>query len=411
MTWRLLANRQHRNVAVLSACQALLLANTSALVALSGLAGYALAADKSLATLPVTGWVAGGALTTMFASHLMQRVGRRQGFTVGALVGIGGALLCASALALHSFWLFCFGSMVFGAYNAFGQYYRFAAADAASPEFRARAISYVLAGGLIGGVIGPTTSRFTAHLLPTTYLAAYLTLIGFVVLVLALLRWLDIPPPTATDSSQPARPLSAIAAQPAFVVAVLAAALGYGVMNLLMTATPLAMGMCGHPYGAATSVISAHVIGMFAPSFVTGSLIRRLGLFTVMLCGVAINLVCIAIALGGVEVANFWWSLLLLGVGWNFLFIGATTLLTETYRASEKAKAQGVNDLAIFVTMAVSSLSSGMILQRDGWQTLNHAAIPFVLLIGAGVAWLALQRKGPPPVRAAEGDLEAPQDV
>jgi MFS family permease len=393
MSWRFLAKPQQRNVAILSACQALLLANSSALVAMNGVAGYALARDKSLATLPVTGWVVGGALSTMLASQLMQRIGRRAGFTVGALIGIAGALVCAAALALHSFWLFCCGTLVFGIYNAFGQYYRFAAADAASPGFRPRAISYVMAGGLIGGIIGPTTSRFTAHLLPVTYLAAYLSLIGFILLVLALLRFLDIPAPKVSESTESARPLTAIAAQPAFVVAVLASALGYGIMNLLMTATPLAMGMCGHPYGAATTVISAHVIGMFAPSFVTGDLIRRFGVLTVMLCGVAINLACIGIALRGVEVAHFWWSLLLLGVGWNFLFIGATSLLTETYRPGEQAKAQGVNDFLIFVTMAVSSLSSGMILQRDGWQTLNHAAIPFVLVVGAALVWLTLQRR------------------
>jgi MFS family permease len=393
MSWRFLAKPQQRNVAILSACQALLLANSSALVAMNGVAGYALARDKSLATLPVTGWVVGGALSTMLASQLMQRIGRRAGFTVGALIGIAGALVCAAALALHSFWLFCGGTLVFGIYNAFGQYYRFAAADAASPGFRPRAISYVMAGGLLGGIIGPTTSRFTAHLLPTTYLAAYLSLIGFILVVLALLRFLDIPAPKPVESAERARPLRAIAAQPAFLVAVLASALGYGIMNLLMTATPLAMGMCGHPYGAATTVISAHVIGMFAPSFVTGDLIRRFGVLVVMMCGVAINLVCIGIALAGVEVAHFWWSLLLLGVGWNFLFIGATTLLTETYRPGEQAKAQGVNDFLIFVTMAVSSLASGMILQRDGWQTLNHAAIPFVLLMGAGLVWLALQRR------------------
>jgi MFS family permease len=393
MSWRSFAKPQHRNVVILTACQALLLANSSALVALNGVAGYALARDKSLATLPVTGWVVGGALSTMLASQLMQRIGRRGGFTVGALIGIAGALLCAAALALHSFWLFCCGTLVFGIYNAFGQYYRFAAADAAAPEFRPRAISYVMAGGLIGGIIGPTTSRFTAHLLPTTYVAAYLSLIGFILVVLALLRFLDIPMPKVSESAEPARPLAAIAAQPAFVVAVLASALGYGVMNLLMTATPLAMGMCGHPYGAATTVISAHVIGMFAPSFVTGDLIRRFGVLPVMMCGVMVNLICIGIALAGVEVAHFWWSLLLLGVGWNFLFIGATSLLTETYRPAEQAKAQGVNDLLIFATMAVSSLASGMILQHDGWQTLNHAAIPFVLVIGTALVWLALQRR------------------
>jgi MFS family permease len=389
----MLADPQQRNVAVLSACQALLLANSSALVALNGVAGYALAADKSLATLPVTGWVVGGAVTTLLASQLMQRVGRRRGFTVGALTGIAGALLCAAALALHHFWLFCFGTLVFGVYNAFGQYYRFAAADAATPAFRPRAISLVLAGGLVGGIVGPTTSRYTAHLLPTTYLAAYLALILFIGLVLVLLRYLEIPAPGRSEAAQRPRPLAAIARQPAFAVAVFASALGYGIMNLLMTATPLAMGICGHPYSAATTVISAHVIGMFAPSFVTGDLIRRFGVLGVMLCGVAINLACIGIALAGVEVAHFWWSLLLLGVGWNFLFIGATTLLTDTYSPSERAKAQGVNDMAIFVTMAVSSLGSGMILERDGWQTLNHVALPFVLLVGAAILWLAARRR------------------
>jgi MFS family permease len=411
MPFRPISDLQHRNVAVLAACQALLLANTSALVALSGVAGYELAPDKSLATLPVTGWVLSGALTTMLASQLMQRVGRRAGFTVGACIGIAGATLCVLALLLHSFWLFCIGSMVFGSYNAFGQYYRFAAADAATPEFRARAISYVMAGGLVGGIVGPTTSRLTAHLLPTTYLAAYLALIGYIFVVLLLLRRLDIPNVEASASSERARPLSELAAQPAFLVAVLCWALAYGTMNLLMTATPLAMALCGHPYGAATSVISAHVIGMFAPSFFTGNLIRRFGVLQVMLAGVVVYLVCIGIALAGIDVANFWWSLLLLGVGWNFLFIGSTTLLTETYRPAEKAKAQGVNDSAIFGTMAVSSLASGMILQRNGWQTLNYVAVPVVLVIAAGLAWLALQRTRTPPASIANGNLEAAQDV
>ncbi len=393
MTSPLIAAKQSRNVAVLAACQALLFTNNSILIALNGLAGYALAADKSLATLPVTGWVVGAALTTFSASLLMKRIGRRAGFTVGACIGIVGAAICAGALSLGSFWLFCFGTVVFGAYNAFGQYYRFAAADAATHDFRPRAISYVLAGGLVGGIIGPTTSRFTVDLLPTTYLAAYLSLIGFLLLVLALLRLLEIPRPTATESTERGRPLGEIVAQPAFVVAVLAAAFGYGIMNLLMTATPLAMGICGHPYGAAATVISSHVVAMFAPSFVTGDLIRRFGTLNVMLWGVVLNLVCVAIALAGVEVAHFWWSLVLLGVGWNFMFIAATALLTETYRPAEKAAAQGVNDLVIFITMATSSFSSGMILERNGWQALNYAAIPFVAAIGIAVVWLMVKRK------------------
>ncbi len=393
MTSHSLADKQRRNVAVLAACQALLLTNNSILIAVNGLAGYALAADKSLATLPVTGWVVGAALTTYFASLLMKRIGRRAGFTVGALIGIVGAAICAVALSIGSFWLFCFGATVFGAYNAFGQYYRFAAADAATPDFKARAISYVLAGGLVGGIVGPATSRFTVEWLPTTYLAAYLSLIGFMVLVPVLLRFLDIPEPTAAESAERGRPLAQIVVQPAFIVAVLAAAFGFGVMNLLMTATPLAMGVCGHPYGAAATVISAHVVGMFAPSFVTGDLIRRVGVLNVMLWGVVLNLVCIGVALAGVEVAHFWWALVLLGVGWNFMFIAATALLTETYHPAEKAKVQGLNDLLIFITMATSSFASGMILERNGWQTLNYAAIPFVAAVGVAAVWLIMKQK------------------
>ena len=393
MTSHSLAAKQRRNVAVLAACQALLFTNNSILIAVNGLAGYALAADKSLATLPVTGWVVGAALTTYFASLLMKRIGRRGGFTVGALIGIVGAGICSAALAIGSFWLLCLGTTVFGAYNAFGQYYRFAAADAATSDFKPRAISYVLAGGLVGGIVGPATSRFTVEWLPTTYLAAYLSLIGFIVLVLVLLRLLEIPEPTAAESAERGRPLAKIVAQPAFIVAVLAAAFGYGVMNLLMTATPLAMGVCGHPYSAAATVISAHVVGMFAPSFVTGDLIRRFGVLNVMLWGVVLNLVCIGVALAGVEVAHFWWALVLLGVGWNFMFIAATALLTETYHPAEKAKAQGLNDLVIFITMAISSFSSGMILERNGWQTLNYAAIPFVAAVGVAAVWLTVKRK------------------
>jgi len=388
------ARSQNKNVALLAACQALLLTNNSTLIALNGLAGYALAPHKSLATLPVTGWVIGAAATTYFASLLMKRIGRRDGFTLGAATGIVGALICAAALAVQSFWLFCLGTTVFGVYNAFGQYYRFAAADAAHHDFKAKAISYVLAGGLVGGIIGPSLSRFTVGLLPTTYLAAYLALIGFLVLAIVLLRFLDIPAPTGAEAREGGRPLAAIAVQPTFAVAVLCGAFSYGVMNLMMTATPLAMGVCGHPYAAAATVISSHVVGMFAPSFVTGSLIRRFGVLNVMLAGVVVNLACLGVALAGVEVANFWWALVLLGIGWNFLYIGATALLTETYHPAEKAKAQGANDLFILLTMATSSFSSGMILETNGWQTLNYAAIPFVIAMGVAVLWLMTKRRG-----------------
>jgi MFS family permease len=389
------AAKQKKNVAVLAALQALLMTNNSTAIALNGLAGYALAANKSLATLPVTGWVVGAALTTFFASLLMKRIGRRGGFTFGALVGIVGASICCTALYLGKFWLLVAGTTIFGVYNAFGQYYRFAAADAAHHDFKARAISYVLAGGLVGGIVGPTVSKWTKDALPTAFLGAYLTLIVFLFVVLAVIRLLDIPPPTQAEAKEPGRPLAAIAAQPAFIVAMLAAAFGYGIMNLLMTATPLAMGVCGHPYSAAATVISWHVIGMFAPSFVTGNLIKRFGVLNVMLAGVVLNFACVGIALAGVDVPNFWAALVLLGVGWNFLYIGATTLLTETYRPAEKAKAQGANDVFIFLTMATSSFSSGMLLEANGWQTLNYLALPFVAATGLAVVWLMTRRRVP----------------
>ena len=389
------AAKQKKNVAVLAALQALLLTNNSTAIALNGLAGYALADNKSLATVPVTGWVVGAALTTFFASQLMKRIGRKGGFTLGALFGIVGALICCAALYVGSFWLFVAGTTVFGVYNAFGQYYRFAAADAATHDFKAKAISYVLAGGLVGGIVGPTVSKWTKDALPTAFLGAFVTLIVFLCVVLAVIRLLDIPPPTEAEARESGRPLAEIVAQPAFVVAVLAAAFGYGVMNLLMTATPLAMGICGHPYSAAATVISWHVIGMFAPSFVTGNLIRRFGVLNVMLVGVVLNFVCIGIALAGVDVANFWAALVLLGVGWNFLYIGGTALLTETYRPAEKAKAQGANDMLIFLIMVTSSLSSGLLLETNGWQMLNYLAIPFVAAIGVAVLWLMTQRRVP----------------
>jgi MFS family permease len=385
-----------KNVAVLSACQALLFTNNSTVIALNGLAGYALAANKALATLPVTGWVIGAALTTFPASMLMKAIGRRAGFTLGALIGVAGAALCAAALYAGSFWLLCLGTSVFGVYNAFAQYYRFAAADSAPPDFKAKAISLVLAGGLVGGIIGPETSKHTVDLLPTLYLGAYLALIGFLVLVIALLQLLDIPLPRQAETAEPARPLREIMAQPAFIVAVIAAAMGYGVMNLLMTATPLAMAVCGHPYSAAATVIGWHVIGMFGPSLFTGALIARFGLVNVMLAGVVLLFACIGIALSGISVPHFWLALVILGVGWNFLYIGGTTLITGAARPSERAKTQGANDLIIFIVLGTSSFSSGLLLETNGWRTINLLALPLAAVIAAAVAWFALKRRGAP---------------
>jgi MFS family permease len=383
----------YRNVGLLAACQAMLMSNNSTLIAINGLAGLALAPHASLATLPVTCWVVGGALTTMQASLYMKRVGRRAGLLRGAAVGIVGALLCALAVQQASFWLLCFGTLVFGTFNAFGQYYRFVAAEVAPPHWRATAVSLVLAGGLVGGVLGPTTSRFTVDLLSPRFTGAYLALIVFALVIMALIGRIRIPDPGAEAQAASGRPLAKIAAQPKFIVAVTAGAIGYGVMNFLMTSTPIAMGACGHPYGDAALVISSHVVAMFAPSFATGPLIRRFGVLPVLLAGALLNLVAIGIALAGLEVANFWFSLVILGVGWNLLYIGATTLLTETYRPEERAKAQGANEMAIFLMMTLSSLGSGVIVTNAGWERVNLAALPLVAVVIAAILSLYFRKE------------------
>ena len=385
--------KQNRNVALLCATQALLFTNNTILISINGLAGYALAADKSLATLPVTAYVIGAALTTMPVSQLMRRVGRVNGFSIGTLIGILGALICGFAVYSHSFWTLCAGTLVMGIYNASGQYYRFAAADAASSDFKSKAISLVMAGGLVGGILGPQTSKLTKDILPAEFLGSYLALIGFCIIALTLQRLMDIPRLTAAEQKDQGRPLAEIARQPAFIVAVLSGMIGYGVMNLLMTATPLAMKSCAHPFSDAAFVIQWHVIAMFAPSFVTGSLIKRFGVRTIMVTGVLLSLCCVAIALSGVEVMHFWIALVLIGVGWNFMYLGGTTLLTETHTPAEKAKAQGANDMAIFITMAISSASSGWLFTARGWEIMNYGAIPFLLLTGLAIVFLREGRR------------------
>lgn len=381
-----------RNVWLLASCQALLLMNAVTLISVTALAGYALAGNKTFSTLPNMTYVIGAAIATYPASMLMKRVGRRNGFLTGGAIGLAGSVIATLAMAWSSLALLCVGTILLGAYNAFGQYYRFAAADASPAEFKAKAISFVLAGGLVGGVVGPEISKYTRTLLPTEFLASYGSLFIYSLIAMAIVSRLRIPEAAADASHEPARPLSEIVAQPTFIVAAVVAALGYAVMNLLMTATPLAMGFCGLPYTASASVISAHVVGMFGTSFFTGSLIKRFGVLNVMLAGVAIQLACVGVALSGQDIPHFWWALALLGVGWNFMYVGGSTLLTEAYRPSEKSKAQGVNEMTIFAVQALSALSSGVLVNTKGWDTLNYVALPAILLAGGFAAWLAWRR-------------------
>jgi MFS family permease len=383
---------------VLATLQALLLTNNVTLIAISSLAGFALAQDKSLATLPVTGYVLGAAVFSMPAAQLMRRKGRRFGYSVGALLACAGALLAAWAVSLGSLWLLAAATFVTGIYNAFGASYRFAAADVADayrPGFRARAISLVLAGGIVGGIVGPEVSKITRGMLPATYAGSYLSLAGFAVLSLLLAQLLRLPAGADTLAAGPSRPLSQILRQPTCWVAVLTAASAYGIMNLLMVATPLAMELCAHPYAATALVLQWHVIGMFLPGLFTGALIARFGVLPIILAGCALMFGCIGIALNGVEIAHFVVALTLLGVGWNFTYTGATALLTQTYRPPEKARVQGFNDMIVFATMITSSASAGVLLTGNGWVLLNYLSVPFVLVVVLAILWLITRRRLP----------------
>ena len=312
---------------------------------------------------------------------------------VGTLAGLIGGAIATFGVYTRSMALLCLCTFILGIYLAFGQFYRFAAADSAPPDFKAQAISLVVAGGLVGGIVGPALSKWTRHLAEIEFLASYASLMVFCLLTAALLSQLRINEAGVVTSGAPARRLSEIAAQPVFMVAVISSAIGYGVMNLLMTATPLAMGVCGYPYNDAANVISAHVVAMFAPSFFAGALIQRFGVLRVMLSGVALMCVCLGVSLSGVSVANFWWSLVLLGLGWNFMFVGGSTLLTECYQPSEKARAQGLHDLLVFCTTATSSFSSGLLLKANGWAILNYVAMPFLFIAAMAIGWLVMRRR------------------
>ena len=385
-----------RNVILLACCQALLLTNGVTQIAIVALVGYTLVDNKVFATLPAAIYVIGAAITTVPASFWMRRVGRRNGFLTGGVFGLVGSLVATAAVWIGSITLLCIGTLLLGAYNAFGQYYRFAAADAAPPDFKAKAISYVLAGGLVGGIVGPEITKYTRDLAQPAFIASYASLFVYALASMAIISRLKIVEPAPDATAGPARPLREIAMQPVFLVAASVAAFGYATMTLLMTATPLAMGFCGHPYSAAASVIAAHVVAMFAPSFFTGSLIKRFGVLNVMFAGVALLFACIGIGLSGQLVSSFWWALVLLGVGWNFTYIGGTTLLTEAYRPEEKAKAQGANEMTIFAVQAMAALSSGVLVNAAGWQTLNYVALPLVACAGIALSWLWLRRRAMP---------------
>lgn len=386
----------NRNLWLLAVLQGLFLTNNVTFIAINGLVGLALAPYGWMATLPVMGYVVGSALFTGPVGRLQARFGRKRSFQAGLLVAMLSALLCALAASTRMFWLLCGSTLLAGYYNANASLYRFASAELAKPGMREKAVSLVMAGGLLGAAIGPRLAAGTRDSFAAPFVGAYLALAVVALIAMLLLAFMDFPAPVVATSARGAgRSVAELLRQPPFLVAALAGSLGYGVMNLLMAATPLAMQQCGLPFGDAAFVLQWHVVGMFAPGFFTGHLIKRFGTLAVMAVGLALTLGCIAIALSGVALEQFSVALFLLGVGWNFLFTGSTTLSLTAYAPEEKDRAQAALNFFIFATLACTSFASGVLVTTQGWTWLNVGSLLPVAMVGIGLAWLAFKNVRP----------------
>ncbi|MDE0408578.1 MAG: MFS transporter, partial [Alphaproteobacteria bacterium] len=350
-----------RNVLLLAVCQALYISGTTLMIVTAPLVGkMLLPEDPGWATAPLFFHHGGVMSATIPASLLMRRTGRRAGFMLGAVIGCIGALIAVEAIYQLSYWGFCLGVFVIGWFNGFAIFYRFAAADTATPEFRPKAISLVLAGGLLAAIIGPELAKHTLDwLAPVFYAGSYLSLVGLYVLSFCILAFVQIPRLSGEERKDTGRPLKEIMRQPACIVAILAATVAFATMSLVMSPTTLAMEACGFDTDDTFTVMQAHVVGMYLPAFFTGHLVSRFGARPIILAGIALIAVCAAVNLSGVQLMHFAVALFLNGVGWNFMFVGGSSLLTEVHTPAERAKLQGVNDFVVFGSIAVSSLFSG----------------------------------------------------
>ena len=384
------ADQTARNVWLLVMAQALGAASVPIIISLGGIVGQRLTDTPSLSTLPVSVFSLGLALSTIPAALLMQRWGRRAAYALGALMGLSAGLVAAFGILRESFWIFCGGTLIAGFYAACVQSYRFAASDSVAPSMRAKAISRIMVGGLVAAVIGPQVVIWTRDALPgAPFAGSFFGQAGLAMLALPLLLLLRMPPPPTVAAAGEARSLVSIARRPEFFVAVTAGVVTYGAMSFIMTAAPMAMLGCGHTVGASVLGIQWHVLAMFAPSFFTGHLIARFGKIAVTGAGLLLIAVSGLLALSGLELLHFWGSLILLGLGWNFGFIGATAMVTDVYAPSERAKVQALNDFLIFGTSALASFSSGHFLGSAGWNAINAALIPLVAATLLMLAWLA----------------------
>jgi MFS family permease len=390
--------RAMRNVVVLVAAQAVVGAQLPVMFIIGGLAGQMLAPNPCWATLPISLIVLGSMLTATPLSSFMQAYGRRAGFWVACGAGAVGATISAYGLMLGSFAVFLLGSLLTGVYMSANGFYRFAATDTATPEFRPKAISYVMAGGLLSAVFGPQLVSLTAEAMPVPFLATYLGVIGLNIAGMVLLSALDIPTPEAPRKDAPqGRARMELLTSPVIAVAIICGTVAYALMNLVMTSTPLAVVGCGFATSDAANIVSAHVLAMYAPSFFTGHLIARFGARAIVGTGLAILAAAGAVAISGVDLAQFYIALILLGIGWNFGFIGATSMLTESHSPEERGRVQGMNDMIVFGGVFLASLSSGTLMNcaggtaETGWQMVNLAMLPFLVLAGGALIWLAMR--------------------
>jgi MFS family permease len=390
--------RAKRNVVVLVAAQAFLGAQMPIIFIIGGLAGQSLASNVCLATLPISLIVLSSMFMATPMSAIMQKYGRRAGFLVGATGGALGAIVGATGLYLGSFPIFLAGSLLTGVYMSAHGFYRFAAVDTASDEFRPKAISYVMAGGLASAVIGPQLMKLTSDAFVIPFLGAYLMVVAINVVGSGLFFVLDIPKPDAPSADAPrGRSRWELIKTPRIAVAVICGTVSYSLMNLMMTSTPLAVVGCGFTQNNAADVVSAHVLAMFAPSFFTGHLINRFGVERIIAAGLVILLAAGLVALNGVALGNFFVALIFLGIGWNFGFIGATTMLATAHEPQERGRMQGLNDLVVFGGVTVASLASGGLMNCsggtpiEGWSAVNLAMIPLLVLAGGALLWLVLR--------------------
>ncbi len=381
------------SVAILAVCQALGMSCLALSITITALVGSSLAPTPALATLPLALQFVATALLTIPASLLMGRFGRRAGFILGSLLGITGGVVSCLAVFLADYWLFCAGAAFLGGFATHVALYRFAAADVAGAAQRSRAISYVMVGGVIAAILGPELAKWSKELFaPVLFAGGYAAVAVLAFGTLVLIQFVALPAPLSLHERAKGRPLREIVRQPTLIVAVLCAMVAYGAMNLVMVSTPLAMVACAHPFETAAFVIQWHVVGMYAPSFVTGHIIHRVGAERVIAVGGVLVLGCAAINLTGVEVLQFWAALVLLGLGWNFMFVGGTALLTETYRIEEQSRVQAFNEFMVFGSTAVTALASGAIFSAFGWQAVNIGIIAPVLLATLAPLWLHRRR-------------------